>query len=258
MLRKKTTTRVFLLVCLLMVSVVVAAPADTLKLKDGRTLDGYFSGGSARVIKFEVAGAIHDIPIESIVSLTFGTPQTSMAPSSPPPSSPPPSSAPPQQSAAALTVNAGTQIMIRTSDALDTGDAKSDDRFITVLEADLAANGVLIAPRGSTVYGRVADASKARRMSGKAKLVLELTGIMINNQLIPIMTGRLDYTGERQGTGKKVVAGAAVGGLIDGGGGAAKGAAVGVGAALLTKGKQIKIPAGTILEFRLSQPLTIR
>jgi hypothetical protein len=253
---RNTSARALLLVGLLMVSVFAVAQADTLKLKDGRVLDGYYSGGSARVSKFEIAGTVHDIPLDSSISLTFGAVAAPRPTPPPPPPSPPPS--PPQQSGGAVTVNAGTAIMVRTRDGVDTGNAKSDDRFLAVLEADLAAGGVVIAPRGSKVYGRVADAKKARRLAGKAKLVIELTGVMVNNQLVPIMTRTLDFDGERQGTLKKVAAGAAVGGMIDGSDGAGKGAAVGVGAAMLTKGKQIQIPPGTILEFRLSQPLTVQ
>jgi len=59
--------------------------------------------------------------------------------------------------------------------------------------------------------------------------------------------------------------GAALGaiiGAIAGGGtgaavGAASGAAVGTGVQIMTKGQVIRIPAETVLEFRLQAPLTI-
>ena len=41
-------------------------------------------------------------------------------------------------------------------------------------------------------------------------------------------------------------------------GDAGKGAVVGGALAVLTKGKQIQIPAGTLLEFRLAQPLSVK
>jgi len=52
-------------------------------------------------------------------------------------------------------------------------------------------------------------------------------------------------------------------GAIAGGGtgaavGAASGAAVGTGVQVMTKGQVLKIPAETILEFRLQSPLTIK
>ena len=55
--------------------------------------------------------------------------------------------------------------------------------------------------------------------------------------------------------------GALIGVLTGGSKGAAKGAAIGagsgLGAALLIRGEQLNIPAETILEFTLAQPLTI-
>lgn len=48
-----------------------------------------------------------------------------------------------------------------------------------------------------------------------------------------------------------------IGGLVDGSDGARTGAKVGAGAAILTKGEQINIPAGTIMETRLKTALVI-
>ncbi len=52
--------------------------------------------------------------------------------------------------------------------------------------------------------------------------------------------------------------GAAIGAIVDGGDGAAKGAAIGATASLLKKGQTITVPPGTLLEFTLTQPVTVR
>jgi len=137
---------------------------------------------------------------------------------------------------------------------LDTGSTKSGERFTCVLEADLAVNGVVLAPKGSQVYGKVLESMKAKRVRGKAKLLVELTDIKIKGQLQPIVSEQLGWEGDRSGTLKKLGAGAVVGGVA---GDAGKGALVGGALAVLTKGKQIQIPAGTLLEFRLAQPLSV-
>jgi hypothetical protein len=80
---------------------------------------------------------------------------------------------------------------------------------------------------------------------------------MINDALQPIVTDQFGVEGDRQGTLKKVAAGALTGAMIDSDEGAETGAKVGVGLAIVTKGKQIHMPTGTILEFKLMQPLTI-
>ncbi len=234
-----------LLVAVLFGVLSFTATADTLKLKDGRALEGTFQGGTASVLKFEISGTVHDIPVETVLSLTFKK--------LPPPPASPPSAAAPQVSGP-VTVNAGTRLMIRTENNLDTGSTKSGERFTCALEANLVVNGVVVAPKGSQVYGKVVESVKAKRVRGKAKLLVELTDIMIKGQLQPIVSEQLGWEGDRSGTVKKVGAGAAVGALA---GDAGKGAAVGGALAVLTKGKQIQIPAGTLLEFRLAQPLSV-
>jgi hypothetical protein len=51
--------------------------------------------------------------------------------------------------------------------------------------------------------------------------------------------------------------GAAIGGIVDGWDGVGKGAAIGGVLSLVEKSKQVEIPAGAIIDFRLSKPLTI-
>ena len=239
----------FVLTGLLVLSLGLTASADTLKLKDGRTLEGYYQGGSASVIKFEMMGKTQDVPVETIASLTFGRVQTTQAP-------------PPQPKPAApsgpVVVNAGTRIMIRTQDLLDTGQTKTGARFTCVLEANLVVNGVVVAQKGSKVYGKVVQSRKAKRVRGTAKLVVELTDLEIKGQLQPIISEQVGYEGDKQGTVKKVGGAAAVGAIFDGGEGAKKGAGVGLALSVLSKGKQISIPAGTLFEFRLAQPLTLQ
>jgi hypothetical protein len=156
-----------------------------------------------------------------------------------------------------VTVNAGTAIMVRTQTSLVTGKVSSGDRFTATTEGDLLAGNTVVAPRGSTVYGRVSEAKKAGRLAGRAKLVIELTDILIDGQTYPLVTESIGYEGHRSGTLKKLGLGAAVGGIADGSDGARTGAAVGAGVAVLTKGKQIHVPSGSVLQFRMNQPLQV-
>jgi hypothetical protein len=233
--------------------------ADTLVLKNGTAVQGTFTGGSISAITFESNGSAKTYAVGDILSLTFQR----TAPAKPPAEARPATqtSKPVDQGqtpAGPVTVNAGTRLMIRTQSSVQTGKSKTGDRFTATLEADLVVGGAVIAPRGSTVYGRVVEAFKARRVVGRAKLILELTDLMVNNQRYPLVSDQFGYEGERAGTLKKIVVGAAGGGVIGGSDGAEKGAAVGAGVAMLTKGRQIEIPAQSILEFRTLQPVTIQ
>ena len=85
---------------------------------------------------------------------------------------------------------------------------------------------------------------------------LELTDVEIGGELQPIVSGDFRLVGGSQGTLRNTAFGAVLGALIDGSDGAKKGALAGFGASLLIPGKQVEIPAGTRIEFRLSHSFT--
>ena len=166
-----------------------------------------------------------------------------------------------------VTVPAGTRILVRMVDSIDSSKQKAGYRFTATLEANLQAEDIVIAPRGTTVYGRLASASSACRMKGSSELTLELTDIMIKGTAYPLLTSTYEIKGKGEGgnTAKKVVGGAGlgalIGGLAGGGKGAGIGALAGAGAgtavAASKKGEQLQIPSETLLEFRLEQPVSL-
>ncbi len=171
---------------------------------------------------------------------------------------------PAAQSSKKITVPAGTRILVRMVDSIDSSKQKMGFKFTATLETNLQYDNVVIAPRGSTVYGRLASASSAGRMSGSSQLTLELTDIVINGTAYPLMTSTYEVKGSGEGskTAKKVVGGAGlgalIGGIAGGGKGAGIGALAGAGAgtavAASKKGQQLSIPSESLLEFRLQQP----
>ncbi len=179
----------------------------------------------------------------------------------------PNSSSAPPQTKKRITVPAGTRILIRTVDAIDSSKQKAGLRFTATLETNLQAEDQVVAPRGTTIYGRLAQASSAGRMSGSSELTLELTDIVINGTAYPLLTSTYELKGKGEGgnTAKKVVGGAGLGALIGGiagggkgaGIGAAAGAATGTAVAASKKGQQLQIPSESLLEFRLEQPVAL-
>ena len=163
-----------------------------------------------------------------------------------------------------LTIPAGTRILIRTIDPIDSSTHKAGYRFTASLETNLTLDDVVVAPRGATVYGQLAAASSAGRMSGSSNLTLELTDIKIKGTAYPILTSTFELRGQGEGkkTAGKVIGGAGLGALIGGIAGGGKGAAIGVAAgavggtalAASKKGEQLKIPSESLIEFRLAQP----
>jgi len=166
-----------------------------------------------------------------------------------------------------ITVPAGTRILIRMIDSVDSTKQKAGYRFTATLEANLQAENVVVAPRGTKVYGKLVSASSAGRMKGSSELTLELTDILINGTALPLLTSTYEVKGKGEGsnTAKKVIGGAGLGALIGGIAGGGKGAGIGalVGVAGGTavaaskKGQQLLIPSESLLEFRLEQPVRL-
>ena len=171
------------------------------------------------------------------------------------------------QSGKKIYVPAGTRILVRMIDSIDSSKQKTGYRFSASLETNLQVDNVVVAPRGTMVYGVLASASSAGRMSGSSELTLELTDIMIKGTAYPLLTSSYEVKGKGEGknTAKKVVGGAGlgalIGGIAGGGKGAGIGALAGAGAgtavAATKKGEQLSIPSESLLEFRLQQPASL-
>ena len=171
------------------------------------------------------------------------------------------------QSGKRVYIPAGTRILIRMVDSVDSEKQKPGYRFTASLETNLQIDNTIVAPRGTTVYGQLINAEAAGRMSGGANLTLELTDIVINGTAYPLLTS--DYTVQSQGKGKKtarkIIGGAGLGALIGGIAGGGTGAAIGVAAgaaggtalSAASKGQQVQIPSESLLEFRLEQPASL-
>lgn len=161
------------------------------------------------------------------------------------------------------TIGTGTSIAVRTNETIDV--QKSDGRVFTgVVNQDVTdANGNVAIPRGSNVELMVTKASNR-------DLTLDLESVTVNGQRYAVTAdasrlsgGQRDGIGKNQRTAEFVGGGAALGALIGaiaGGGkgaaiGAAAGAGAGAGTQTLTRGKAVKVPAESLLTFRLEQPL---
>jgi hypothetical protein len=157
-------------------------------------------------------------------------------------------------------VPAGTRLLVRLDQPLDSGSTQPGQRFSGTLEADLVGTeGERVVPAGSAVFGTLVNVQSSGRVRGQSQLDVAFTDVRVNGSLVPIQAQGVKAVGEATGrdTGRKVGAGAIVGGVLGGGSGAVKGAAIGGAASILTRGAQVNIPAGTLLEVQLSAPLVI-
>jgi len=260
-------------VCGLIVALSVAAVsarADSLELKNGSLINGKFVGGTQTSISFQVGSSVESYGVADIRSLRFDSDAQGTSPSVPSkqPSSPPAIEEDEvAKSVPSVTIPAGTRISVRTIDTIDSTKDRVGYRFQASLEQPLWVDGNMVVPKGADVYGRLDESKETGTFAGRSQLKLQLTGIVVNGQSLPLVTGEYEVTGKSKGesTAKRTVGGAAIGSIIGalaGGGkgaaiGAGTGAGVGAGSEIITKGDQVKIPSETLLDFTLQQSVTI-
>ncbi len=185
-----------------------------------------------------------------------------------PPSSTQASDAPPPPQPYPVTIPEGTVITVRTVDSINTSINKTGDEFAATVDSPISADGQIIIPRYSKARLRLVGERSAGRIKGQSEVQLELVSLTVHGKTYPVSTGVFqEKTASSRGsqTAKRVGIGAAVGGIIGaiagGGKGAAIGAGVGAGAGtgvqMATKGKALKIPPETKLDFNLSKPLNV-
>ena len=163
---------------------------------------------------------------------------------------PPQAAAPPARAAtpppaapvaSAGTVPAGTRLLVRLNQALDSGRMPAGQRFSATLEADLVGSGgERLVPAGSAVFGTLVNVQSSGRVAGQSQLDVAFTDVRVDGSLVPLQAQGVTAVGEATGrdTARKVGVGALVGAAFGGGSGALKGAAIGGAVAILTKGNR--------------------
>jgi len=246
----------------------VAARADSLELKNGSLIKGKFMGGTQASIGFQVGSSVQRYDIADIGSLRFESEAEGASPAVPSKLPTVPSVMEKDEvakSSSLVTIPAGTRISVRTIDSIDSTRNRVGYRFQASLEEPLS---VVVVPKGADVYGRLEESKETGTFTGRSELKLELTGIVVHGQTVPLVTGEYEVSGKSKGvsTAKRTVGGAAIGSIIGALAGGGKGAAIGagtgagVGAAseIITKGDEVKIPSETLLDFTLQQSVTIQ
>jgi len=162
-------------------------------------------------------------------------------------------------------VPAGQQIDVRLESELSSATAQVEDRFRGTTVVDLYQGNDVLIPAGSTLRGVVSSVDKATRTDRKGSMTVAFDQITIRGRNYPIR-GTVEQALESEGIkgeAGKIGAGAGVGAILGGILGGAKGALLGVligggGTIAATPGKDVTLPAGTVLRVRLDQPIQVR
>lgn len=246
-------TATFAFVPALLAALAMSARADVLELKNGQTMSGKYAGGTPDMIYFKTDMGQMMVDVSKVVALTMVVSAPAAAAPTPAPVAAAPAAAP-----QSVTIPAGTVLMVRMMDSVSSRSAPGAS-FTTKLEYDLAVNGVVAVKAGTVIYGKVQSATQAGRLAGKSSLDVRLVQMVPWGTPIPLSTS--SYLQQGQSEGKKTAAAAGVGAVIGnnvGSGNASQGAAWGVAAAALKPGQTLTIPPGALVEFSLTQPLTVQ
>jgi hypothetical protein len=166
---------------------------------------------------------------------------------------------------------AGTDIPVRTNETIDSSTAAEGQSYAAEVPQDvLDASGAVAIPRGSPAQLVIVSASKGGSIRGASDLVLSLGSVSVGGRNYAPETADVQQKGKAGiGANKRTATytggGAAVGAIIGAIAGGGKGAAIGAGAGagagaltqILTKGKAIRVPAESVLTFKLDKPLRI-
>lgn len=153
---------------------------------------------------------------------------------------------------------------MRLRSTLSSETATVEQRFETTTVVDLTQNGRVLVPAGSVIRGVVSDVDKAGRIDRDGALTLSFDRLSVNGRERSIRGSATQIFESRGIRDEGVTAGAGagvggiVGGIIGGVKGAILGAVIGAGGAIAaTDGKDITLPAGSIVRVRLDSPVRV-
>jgi hypothetical protein len=158
----------------------------------------------------------------------------------------------------------GTEMDVRLGTRLNSGTTVVEDRFEATTLVDVNSGGRTLVPAGSVMRGVVTSVEPATRTNRTARLTLSFDQLTVNGRAYPMrgtVTQALEGEGIK-GEAGRIGAGAGVGAIIGGILGGFKGALAGIligggGTIAATEGKEVDVPAGTVLRVRVDAPVRI-
>ena len=197
-------------------------------------------------------------------STPVAAPDEAGQPDGPPPEQPPANLGFPSR----LTIPAGKFINVRVDQPLSSDHNQQGDYFSATLMDPIVVDGIVVAQRGQRVSGRVVEVDKGGRVSGVARLGLQITELTaVDGQQLPVQTQFISRNAPSTvGRDVGVVAGTtAVGAAIGAAAGWGTGAAIGAGAGaaaglagvLLSRGAPAVVFPETPLTFRIEQAVNV-
>jgi len=194
-----------------------------------------------------------------------------------------PDAASPQAAPAQLTIPAGTKVPLTLRHAISTRGSREGDAVYAETTFPLVINDRVLIPAGTYVQGRISHIQRGGKVSGRAEVLMHFTTLIYPSGYTVMLPGALEnapgvdktkvsdsegtvradsQTAQKVGTvvgpaATGALIGAAAGGVKGMGIGGAAGAAVGTAVALLTRGNDVKMDAGTSVEMVIQRDVQV-
>ena len=238
---------------------------DTLVLKDGTTHNGTLVSATSTRIAFRENGILRHYERSQIESMQLTNENNSNDNYSPGPER----AGSRATGRRSMELPAGTQITVLTNENINSENAQEGATYPAEVASNVTnSSGQVLIPKGSQAELIIRNVQQAGKVMGTNELALDLQSITVDGRRYDVSTQDVSQSGN-QGLGKNkrtaemvgggTLLGTVIGAVAGGGKGAAigaiTGAAAGAGTQVLTRGKAVKVPAETQLNFQLDRPL---
>ena len=182
-----------------------------------------------------------------------------------------------------LVIPAGTKVPIALKQAISTKTTHEGDAVYAETTFPIVASNRVLIPSGTYVQGRISHIQRAGHIKGRAEVLMHFTTLIYPSGYTVMLPGALEnapgvdkatvkdqegtirgdsQTGEKIGTAASTAGtGAVIGGLSRGGKGALVGAgiggAVGTAIAMLSRGNDVKLDAGSTIEMVIQREVPL-
>jgi hypothetical protein len=187
-----------------------------------------------------------------------------------------------------VVIPAGTKVPLALKQALSTKNARDGDPVYAQTTFPVVLNDRIVIPAGTYVQGKISNVKRAGRLKGRAEVLMHFSTLIYPSGYTVILPGALEnvpgadktsmkdeegtvrqdsQTGEKAGkAADRGIKGAAGGGLVGvlatgsrtgAGVGAGIGGGIGMASALLTRGSDVKLDAGTTLEMVIQREVPL-
>lgn len=202
--------------------------------------------------------------LSALGATACGATTSQTAPQTAPPPSPTPAGPTEVNVSPRGVIPVGQELDVRLQTPLSSETSTVEQRFEATTAVDLLQDGRVLVPAGSVVRGVVSDVKRPGRIDRVGSLTLSFDRMTVRGREYTIrgMATQVFESGgirEEVGTaGAGAGVGGVIGGLIGGLRGAVLGAVIGAGGAIAaTEGKDIHLPAGSIIRIRLDSALNV-